>query len=144
MSQCESPSPDRLTARFPLKRATVAVFLLVAAIVGYQSWRALYISHAVAMHTLACELVRSYVIKHDGQWPKSWSDLEDGTGSHSGDSMMRRIKIDFRADTRDLASQSANDFDAIRFVDPQFARYRDDRAIERLLGVLRDDEVQKP
>jgi hypothetical protein len=89
------------------------------------------------------ETVEVYVKNHNGQWPRSWNDLEQSrsavaevyrwTGGR--EHVNEFVFIDFDADANRLAKQTDDEFDAIRPVGPFYGSYR--FAIPLLLQTLR-------
>ncbi|QDS98637.1 hypothetical protein [Adhaeretor mobilis] len=118
--------------------ATIAVALLVA--IGIAVKAALFAldcEHSLhAMHNVltAC---RAYVEEHEGNWPKSWDELQP-LYTYEGDvaaETKERIAVDFGADPAELATQSIESFTGIRPKGPIFEAY--DGRLQELIDLLK-------
>ena len=102
------------------------------------------VCHAAVSGRHATEWVTQYVFIHDGEWPRSWDDVRQ-SAADSGCDPERMIKtirsyvaIDFQADPRVLATQTAGEFHAIRSLDAYGVDHR------VLGGAIPDRDAQGP
>jgi hypothetical protein len=125
------------------------VAILAVLTVVYLAWaarRALVASHTVVFGRVAVHYVAQYVRENEGRWPRSWDDLEsvhdppivfersDPAGMIA--TCRKRVEIDFGADPRILASQSVEQFEAIRSLDG--LDHREQWDLDVLLDTLRE------
>lgn len=103
----------------------------------------IHAEHVLHAAALTLDLLGDYVTLNDGQWPRSWHDLEKlpprerSTFKWPADSqeVQRYAAVDFSADPQRLAQQNADEFDALRPIGPYFSFNAD---IEALLDTLRE------
>lgn len=122
----------------------VVVSLGLAGYAAYQAQQSLVRSHKLVLGRVVTGMVREYVEKNQGKWPRSWHDVatidpgEPFNGPRSVETMQSRVTIDFEADPTKLAQQPVEEFVAIR---PRGAvmdaAYRDYWQVESLLETLR-------
>jgi hypothetical protein len=127
--------------------ASVAVVVAVA--VGwclYQGASAsLHAEHVLHAALLVVELLQEHVEQHDGEWPRSWGDLEAlpprrwGMFEWPKDShdIQRYVAVDFSVDPMWLAMQTVDQFDAVRPIGPYYP-FKDKGSIAALLKALRE------
>ncbi len=97
--------------------------------------------HATQM---TMEAVEDYLRKNDGNWPGSWKALEASSPktfdvyrwTGGSDSVSEYVFVDFNADPNRLATQSEDEFDAIKPVGSFYGSYR--YHIPSLLQALRE------
>jgi hypothetical protein len=96
------------------------------------------------------QLVEGYVAER-GEWPKSWHDLEQvkvegWRWPEDSQTIQGRIVIDFGTNIDELASQSVDQFRAIRPIDPN-AFFNDENVrrspVESLLKAIRRQKAAK-
>jgi hypothetical protein len=119
----------------------VCVSLLLAGFAAYRGQQSLVRSHTLVMGRFATDMTRQYVDQHNGQWPRSWEDLDTieppiANGSPIN-SFRQRLHFDFDADPAQLARQKASEFTAIRPIGWLSPEYRDYWQVEALLETLR-------
>ena len=130
------------------------IVILIAAVVGgvciYQgvsaSVHAEYVLHAAL---LTIELLDEYVGVHDGQWPRSWADLEQLPPRESmfqwpADSgeVQKYVTVDFAADPKQLAGQMPAEFDAVRPIGPYYP-FKDRGQVTAFLKTIRAHKPAK-
>ncbi len=77
---------------------------------------------ALHANLLVLDLVREYVVNHNGSWPRSWRDLENLPPRRrsmfqwpdSIEDVQRYVSVDFEADPDKLATQSVQEFVAVQ------------------------------
>ena len=104
-----------------------AIALLFGLIIGTgclakAAYRLRTVSHAAVFGKLATNWIDLYV-GTCGQWPRSWDTLRDCASLDGSDpesllqAVQSYIEVDFHADLRVLATQSAEEFQAVRVRD---------------------------
>jgi hypothetical protein len=105
----------------------VAVALVIGLAIAFiAASAALAAEHALHANLLVLDLVREYVVDHQGAWPRSWTDLEqlparEGAGLRwpaDAEEVRRYVAVDFAAEPDKLATQSVDQFDAIQPIGP--------------------------
>lgn len=134
-------------------RIAVGVLLIAVLAIGYCVYRgisdSLHAEHVLHAALITAGLLDDYVAQHNGEWPHSWTDLEHSRPGQGGifewpkDSleMQKYVEIDFRADPRVLAKQTADEFDAIRPIGPYYP-FRDRWQIAHLMQTIREHSTQ--
>jgi hypothetical protein len=130
-------------------RATGLLAVVAALVVGWFTYQgisaSIHAEHVLQAAQLTIQLLRDYVVRHDGEWPRSWSDLE-GLPSRSwgmfewpkdSQNVQRYVTVDFNADTRRLARQGVNGFDAVRPIGPYYP-FKDEGSVAALLKAIRE------
>lgn len=102
---------------------------------------------------LVVDLVREYVIDHQGAWPRSWEDLERLPPRQramfqwpaDSEAVQRYVSVDFRADPKKLATESLEQFVAIQPRGPCYP-YNHYPEIAELLDAIRktQSDSQRP
>jgi hypothetical protein len=129
----------------------VGAFVIVA--VGLAICWSLYQGVSASLHAerglhaslLTVQLLEDYVVRHDGEWPHSWTDLEGLPPRQwawyewpkDSREVQRFVAVDFSADPRRLAMEGIEEFDAVRPIGP-FYPFKDYGSVESLLGSLRE------
>lgn len=93
---------------------------------------------------LVVDLVREYVIYHQGVWPRSWQDLERLPPRQRAmfrwpadrEAVRRYVSVDFRADPKKLATESVEQFVAVQPRGPCYP-YKHYPEIAKLLDAIR-------
>jgi hypothetical protein len=140
-----------------LRWALRAIVALLVSGIGFGLW-SLYEGISASLHAeiglhatqMAIEAVEEYVRKHDGGWPRSWKALQESspktfdvyqwTGGF--DHVNQYVFIDFEADPDRLATQSDDEFEAIKPVGPYYGSYK--YHIPFLLQALRETRRAMP
>jgi hypothetical protein len=100
-------------------------------------------------NSLVVELLREYVVSHNGRWPRSWRDLERLPRREcsmfrwpaDSEVVRRYVSVDFGADPEKLATESVEEFAAVR---PRGPCYPYDEKLADLIGAIRTcRDVQK-
>lgn len=124
--------------------AIVVTSLGLAGYAAYQGQQALVRSHNLVLGRVVTGMVKKYVEKNEGQWPRSWHDVatinpgEPFNGPGSVETMQTQLIIDFQADPARLAQQLPEEFVAIRPRGAAMdAAYLDHWQIQSLLETLR-------
>jgi hypothetical protein len=122
----------------------VGVMIYLGASVSLRAEKAL---HAINLVTI---VVDEYVEK-EGSWPQSWDDLTSRTDGRNYSmyawpddfaKIQEFVEIDFKSDPTVLASQTVDQFDAIRPIGAHYP-FKVDGHVEKLLNTLRNT-VGKP
>ncbi len=102
--------------------------------------------HAAVSGRLATEWLSRYVSMR-GEWPRSWDairtclrEMPHSDRNEEGliEMVQAYIAIDFRADARVIATQTAEDFDSIRTLDEYGIDHRDYWQVQTLIDALGD------
>jgi hypothetical protein len=134
----------------------VIVILIVAVIVvsGFCLYRgvsdSIHAEHVLHGALLTVQLLDDYVVMHDGDWPKSWTDLERLPSRESAifewpkDSkkLQEYVEVDFSADPEHLAKQNVDEFDAVRPIGPYYP-FKDRGSVEALIKSIRARKLTK-
>lgn len=143
----QSPTRRRWL-RFSLRG--LLILILIAALAGGYC---LYLGISTSLHAerglhaalLTVELLTDYVQQHEGQWPRSWSDLEDLPPREKvykwpADSLVvqQYVTVDFSTDPQRLAKLNSAEFDAVRPIGPYYP-FNDYGAVEALLTAIREN-----
>lgn len=123
----------------------VAVTLVIGLAIAYIAVStSLTAEHALHANLLVLDLVREYVVDHQGAWPRSWEDLEQLPAREKGmfrwpldaEEVRRYVSVDFAAEPDKLATQSVDQFDAIQPIGPCYL-YKHYSNVPRLLDAIR-------
>ncbi len=108
-------------------RAIIAIGLTLLLVLLWYVYNTIHLVMSVESDYVATvfvvRLTADYVTEH-GAWPQSWHDLEhvkrpDSSGWPADSRRIQeRVVVDFGECLDELASQSANQFDAIRPIEP--------------------------
>ena len=120
-----------------------AVLFTMACIAAYTALWAENGYHAIL---LVHEVTREYVSTHDGQWPRSWEDLENMPASEERlrqwsedrERVRKYVHVDFNANPDELAEQTVVQFDAIKPIGPTFFYQESDPEVPNLLKLLKE------
>jgi hypothetical protein len=101
--------------------------------------------HVLHAALLTVQLLEEHVVQHHGEWPRSWADLEAlpprrwGMFEWPKDSrdVQRYVAVDFSADPKRLAKQTADEFNAVRPIGPYYP-FKDRGSVESLLKAIRE------
>ena len=134
-------------------RWCVRLFLIVAVIVIFAAIACIYRGITASLHAehvlhaalLTTQLLEEHIVERNGEWPRSWSDLETlprrewAMFEWPADSqeVQRYVTVDFSADLQRLASQTADDFNAVRPIGP-FYDFKNRWQVESLLTAIRE------
>ena len=146
----EKPMSDTSSGTWKRWGIRSAIGILVAGIVCLawlvysgisMSLRAEKAFHATLLTT---QVIEDYVRQHNGQWPRSWKELEQSstrTGANlrwpeDQAEIEQYVCVDFDADANDLARQSADEFQAIKPIGPHYV-WEDRPELSSLLETLR-------
>lgn len=121
-------------------------FVMIAAVVGFSALgrrRAFEYHERIAVIWQTHDMLAKYMTEHDGQWPRSWDDLQEtfvltnyGYGAPSLDWLRDRIEVDFNFDPDSVTSpELANDsaFQVLRL--PDAVEDRETREANRRLRI---------
>jgi hypothetical protein len=142
----------RGSAEAPARNArhrVLAIAALVCLIVGTAylaraAYRFRTVCRAAVCGKLATDWVNQYVWIHDGEWPRSWDALRQcaaDCGSNSErtiETVQSYVEIDFLADPRVVATQTAGEFRAIRPLDGYGVDHQEYWDVPFLIETLRD------
>jgi hypothetical protein len=133
-----------------------AIAIVVAGIVG-ATWL-VYVGIATslraenALHAtrLTTQVIEDHVRQHNGQWPRSWTELERSSRRsramfkwpNDRTEIQRYVWVDFDANSNDLARQSADGFDAIKSIGPHYP-WEDYPELSSLLETLRSTRASQ-
>ena len=119
---------------------------LISAFVGFSTLgrrRAFEYHERFAVTWQTHDMLAKYITEHNGQWPRSWDDLQEsfvstnyGYGAPSLDWLRDRIEVDFDFDPDSVAStEQANDnaFQVLRL--PNAVEDRETREANRRLRI---------
>lgn len=132
-----------------LVRGVIVAGVAVALSVGWCVYdgiaTSLHAEHGLHAALLTVELLSDHVHEHSGQWPHSWTDLEELPPRRRGmfqwpeDSkeVQRYVTVDFAADPQEILSRSAEEFDAVRPIGPYYP-FMDSGPIAALLEAIRE------
>jgi len=112
-------------------------FVFIVVIVGVLIFGYMVASTAIwaenSLHAilLSHDLVREYMVENDGEWPRSWEDLEKLPYREERRGMFQRwperskevqkyVVIDFAADISKLNTESTEEFSGIQPIGPCF------------------------
>jgi hypothetical protein len=141
-------SPAR-SARYRIL-AIVALLCLIGgtAFAARAAYRLRTVCRAAVFGKLATEWVTQYVWMHNGEWPRSWDALRECLREYAADSgrneegmiesVQAYVAIDFQADWRVLARQTAREFRAIRSLDGYGVDHQDFWDVPFLIDILQD------
>lgn len=126
--------------------AVLALLCLLggAAYLAGATRRACTVCRAAVSGRHATEWVTQYVFMHDGEWPRSWDALRRCAADSGCDpermieTVQSYVEIDFRADPRVLATQTAGEFNAIRSFDGYGVDHQEYWGVPFLIETLRD------
>ncbi len=130
--------------------AIVALFCLIggAAYAATVAHRLRTLCHAAVCGKLATDWVTDYVSMHDGEWPRSWDALREcqreyaAVSGRNEEGMIEMVQayvaIDFQADSRVVAGQTAEEFRAIHSLDGYGVDHREYWDVSFLIGMLQD------
>lgn len=136
--------------------AIVAVFLGVSLGLGMVYWGircALAAERALHATLLVIDLVREYVVDHQGAWPRSWQDLERLSPRdramfqwpEDAEDVRRYVSVDFGAHPHQLATESVEQFVAIQPQGPCYVyNYTHYPEIAKLLDAIRQSRHGDP
>jgi hypothetical protein len=111
-------------------RIAVIVGIVAALFIGRFVYQGMSKSREAerALHasSLTVQLLDAYVDQHDGNWPRSWHDLEEMPATEFGvfqwpqDSheVQRYVEVDFAVDPHVVAEQGGNVVDAVTPICP--------------------------
>ncbi len=126
------------------------VVCLVALIGGYCVYRAisdaLHAENVLHAGRLTIKLLDDYVTEHDGKWPSSWTDLKKLPPTDwamfewpkDSAEVQRYIAVNFAAGTDSIATQSVQEFDAVRPIKGSYYEFRDEGNVGSLLKKIRE------
>jgi hypothetical protein len=130
----------------------IALVVIVVAAVGggvcvYRgvsaSVHAEYVLHAAL---LTLELLDEYVAQHDGEWPRTWADLEQLPPKQNmfewptdSREVQKYVTVDFAADPKRLAQQTPAEFDAVRPIGPYYP-FEDRWQMKALIKTIREHQ----
>jgi hypothetical protein len=135
-------------------RAVVAVAVIVALIGGFCVYQgisaSLHAEHVLHAALLTVQLLTDHVTSNDGEWPRSWSDLEDlpprewamFEWPEDSSEVQQYVEVDFAADPQRIAEQSVHEFDAVRPIGPYYP-FKDRGTVEALLKTIRERESNR-
>jgi hypothetical protein len=134
--------------RWMIRIAAVVAFTAVLAggfFVYHGISASLHAEHVLHAALLTVQLLDDYVTTHDGQWPRSWADLETLPPREwamfewpkDSPEVQRYVAVDFSADPQRLAVQSVDEFDAVRPIGPYYP-FKDRGTVEALLKSIRE------
>ena len=144
----QKDSTTLTTLTHSMKRVFI-ITVVVAAVIGvfcvYEGvTTSLQAERALHATLLTTALVNDYIDRHQGEWPRSWSDPEAMPSRQwamynwpeDSRKVQKYVFVDFAADLRQLATQSTDEFDAIR---PTVTCYdfKHYGAVEKLLVSIR-------
>ncbi len=142
---CGSSGPTVRNARWRLLATMALICLLLGAThTARGAYRLRADCHAAVSGRLATEWLSMYVFLH-GEWPRSWDairaclkeqPLPDRNEEGLIEMVQAYIAIDFRADARAVARQTAGEFDSIRTLDERSIDHRDYWQVETLIDEL--------
>ncbi len=140
-----------MTNRRTKRRLVVGCFLCVALLLGGGIWIAyqavsVSIQAECALHAvnLTTVVVDKYVAR-EGKWPRSWDDLRtvssvNAPTMYSWPEDWQKVRlyvtVDFDADPATLATQTVEEFDAIRPIGPSYP-YKQYGHVADLLNTLK-------
>jgi hypothetical protein len=138
---------DDKAQRFQFSLRAAIIMTLVAGVVlgcviGVVSFfnnitRAEFNLHAISA---TMQIVEEHIQEHDGDWPRSWEELDkiaaasSMPGRFNLEDVKKRVEIDFGARLEDLAGQDDKSFKAIRPIGPC---YTHDHYVNSLLQTIR-------
>ncbi len=134
----------RWSVRLILIVAVIAIFAAVACV--YRGITAsVHAEHVLHAALLTTQLLEEHIVERNGEWPRSWSDLETlprrewAMFAWPADSrdVQRYVTVDFSADLQRLASQTIDDFDAVRPIGPYYD-FKHRWQVESLLITIRE------
>ncbi len=150
----ENVAPRRRTW---LRWTIRAIVALLALGLGFGAW-CVYEGISASLHAemglhatqMTIEAVEEYVRKNDGNWPRSWKAIEQSSPkafdayqwTRGSNSISQYVFVDFDADPNRLATQSEDEFEAIKPVGPFYGSYR--HHIPFLLQALRETRHTTP
>jgi hypothetical protein len=115
-----------------------AVLLLcLLGVLWYGASWALNAEHSLQATMVTFELANDYVASHNGKWPESWQSLEKLPSYRPFHHLQEMVIIDFDADLKVLAEQSAEQFTAIRPQGDCFP-YKHRYQVEKLLATIKE------
>ena len=127
-----------------------AIAIVIAGIVG-AAWlvyvriaTSLRAENALHATLLTTQVIEDHARKHNGQWPRSWKELEQSSSRsramfkwpNDRAEIQQYVWIDFDANSNDLARQSADEFEAIKPIGPHYP-WEDYPELSSLLETLR-------
>lgn len=145
-SASPDPKPRRRFLQFSLRSFFILMTLFAvwfgwAMMPVYTSLRAEKADHATLLTT---QVIEDHVMQHDGQWPRSWTELEQSPSRsramfkwpNDRAEIQPYVWVDFDADANYLARQSADEFRAIEPIGPYYP-WEDYPELSSLLETLR-------
>jgi hypothetical protein len=135
-------------------RVAVVVALIAALIGGFCIYQrvssSLHAEHVLHAALLTVQLLNDHVAVHDGQWPRSWTDLEGlpprkwamFEWPKDSQEVQQYVAIDFSADPQRLATQNVEQFDTVRPIGPYYP-FKDSGFVEALLNTLRERKAER-
>lgn len=134
-------------------RWAIRVFVIVVVIAAIAAGFCLYEGISASLHAehvlnaalLSVQLLEDYVVLHDGDWPRSWADLEGLPPREwamfewpkDSRNTQQYVAIDFSADPRRLAKQEVDEFEAVRPIGPYYP-FKDRGSVATLLNAIRE------
>jgi hypothetical protein len=126
--------------------AVVVVAALAGALCVYKGVSAsLHAEHVLHAALLTLQVLDEYVAQHDGQWPRSWTDLEQLPPKERGSmfdwpkdsqEVQKYVTVDFSANAERSAKQTPAEFDAVRPIGPNYP-FKDRWQVKALLDTVR-------
>ena len=130
-------------------RIAVTAVVIAALAIGYclcqEISASLHAEHVLHASSLTVQLLEDYVVQHDGEWPRSWTDLEGLPPREwavfewpkDSQEVQQYVAVDFSADPQRLAKLKLDEFDAVRPIGPYYP-FEDYGSVEALLRTIRE------